>query len=44
MSRHKIYKHLLYTNAFGIASKIKQERNADKNKRNKNNTIQKKRP
>ena len=43
MSAIKQYKHLLYTNAFGIASKIKEERNANKNKRDNNNFISKKR-
>jgi len=43
MSAIKQYKHLLYTNAFGIVSRIKEERNANKNKRNNNNSIPKKR-
>ncbi len=36
MSAIKTYKHIIKTNVFGISKKIKEFRNANKNRKHKN--------
>ena len=43
MSAIQQYKHLLYTNAFGVAKTIKQLRNENKNRKQNNPVYKKKR-
>lgn len=43
MSAIKQYRHLLYTNAFGVAKKIKDFQNENKNRKQNNSMHKKKR-
>jgi len=43
MSAIQQYKHLLYTNAFGVAKTIKQLRDENKNRKQNNSVYKKKR-
>lgn len=36
MKAYKTYKHIINTNVFGISKKIKEFRNANKNRKHKN--------